>query len=105
MSGYWNSSWSGEDGGPQRLQIASNALIPKISANSQLDVISRDAIAVTMAVVGPNDELFLQRFMPGPAVVSWVEKINPVTLEVITESEKLAGGPMWPGGIAAHANG
>lgn len=105
MSGYWNSSWSGEDGGPQRLQIASNALIPKISPKSKLDVISRDAIAVTMAVVGPNDELFLQRFMPGPVVVSWVEKINPVTLEVIAESEKLAGGPMWPGGIAAHANG
>lgn len=105
MSGYWNSSWSGEDGGPKRLQIASDALIPKISATSQLDVISRDAIAVTMAVVGPNDELFLQRFMPGPAVVSWVEKIDPITLEVIAESKKLAGGPMWPGGIAAHANG
>jgi hypothetical protein len=105
MSGYWNSSWSGEDGGPKRLQIASNALIPKILSESKLDLISRETIAVTMAVVGPNDELFLQRFMPGPVVVSWVEKINSVTLEVITESEKLAGGPMWPGGIAAHANG
>ena len=105
MSEYWKSSWSGEDGGPRRLQRARNAVIPTISADSQLDVTSRDAPALTMAIVGPNDELFLQRIMPGPAAVSWVEKIDPITLEVIAQSEQLAGGPLWPGGLAAHANG
>lgn len=85
--------------------MARNAVIPTISADSQLDVTSRDAPALTMAVVGPNDELFLQRIMPGPAAVSWVEKIDPITLEVIAQSEQLAGGPLWPGGLAAHANG
>ncbi|MEY3146969.1 MAG: hypothetical protein RL688_188 [Actinomycetota bacterium] len=105
MSEYWKSSWSGEDGGPRRLQMARNAVIPTISADSQLDVTSRDAPALTMAVVGPNDELFLQRIMPGPAAISWVEKIDPITLEVTAQSEHLAGGPLWPGGLAAHANG
>jgi hypothetical protein len=105
MSEYWKSSWSGEDGGPRRLQKARNAVIPTISADSQLDVTSRDAPALTMAIVGPNDELFLQRIMPGPAAISWVEKIDPITLEFIAQSEHLAGGPLWPGGLAAHANG
>jgi len=85
--------------------MARNAVIPTISADSQLDVTSRDAPALTMAVVGPNDELFLQRIMPGPAAISWVEKIDPITLEVTAQSEHLAGGPLWPGGLAAHANG
>ena len=105
MIEYFKSSWSGEDGGPRRLQRARNAVIPTISADSQLDVTSRDAPALTMAIVGPNDELFLQRIMPGPAAISWVEKIDPITLEVIAQSEQLAGGPLWPGGLAAHANG
>jgi len=85
--------------------MARNVVIPTISADSQIDVTSRDAPALTMAVVGPNDELFLQRIMPGPAAISWVEKIDPITLEVTAQSEHLAGGPLWPGGLAAHANG
>ncbi|CAB4877199.1 MAG: hypothetical protein F2780_06780 [Actinobacteria bacterium] len=60
---------------------------------------------MTMPIVGPNDELFLQRVMPGPNSVAWVEKIDPLTLETLAQSEQLAGGPMWPGGMAAHANG
>jgi hypothetical protein len=105
MSEYWPSSWSGEDGGPKRQQIATNVSIPRISSVKQLEVVSRDALAMTMPIVGPHDELFLQRVMPGPNSVAWVEKIDPLTLETIIQSEQLAGGPMWPGGMAAHANG
>ena len=105
MSDYWNSSWSGEDGGPKRRQIATNVSIPRITNSKQLEVVSRDALAMTMPIVGPNDELFLQRVMPGLDSVAWVEKIDPLTLETIIQSEQLAGGPMWPGGMAAHANG
>lgn len=105
MSDYWKSSWPGEDGGPKRRQIASNTSIPRIFGAEHLEVVSRDALAITMAVVGPEDELFLQRVMPGPESVTWVEKIDPQTLETIAQSEQLAGGPMWPGGMAAHANG
>ena len=105
MSDYWKSSWSGEDGGPKRRQIATNVSIPRITNSKQLQVVSRDALAMTMPIVGPNDELFLQRVMPGLDSVAWVEKIDPLTLETIIQSEQLAGGPMWPGGMAAHANG
>ncbi len=105
MSEYWSSSWSGEDGGPKRQQIATNVSIPRILNAKQLEVVSRDALAMTMPIVGPNDELFLQRVMPGPNSVAWVEKIDPLTLEPLAQSEQLAGGPMWPGGMAAHANG
>ena len=105
MSDYWKSSWSGEDGGPKRRQIATNVSIPRITNSKQLEVVSRDALAMTMPIVGPNDELFLQREMPGLDSVAWVEKIDPLTLETIIQSEQLAGGPMWPGGMAAHANG
>jgi hypothetical protein len=105
MSEYWPSSWSGEDGGPKRQQIAANVSIPRILNAKQLEVVSRDALAMTMPIVGPNDELFLQRVMPGPNSVAWVEKIDPLTLEPRAQSEQLAGGPMWPGGMAAHANG
>ena len=105
MSEYWPSSWSGEDGGPKRQQIATNVSIPRISSANQLEVVSRDALAMTMPIVGPHDELFLQRVMPGLDSVAWVEKIDPLTLEPLAQSEQLAGGPMWPGGMAAHANG
>ena len=105
MSEYWPSSWSGEDGGPKRQQIAANVSIPRILNAKQLEVVSRDALAMTMPIVGPHDELFLQRVMPGLDSVTWVEKIDPMTLETLAQSEQLAGGPMWPGGMAAHANG
>lgn len=105
MSAYLNSSWPGEDGGPKRQQIASNVVIPRIRNSQQLEVVSRDALAMTMPIVGPNKELFLQRIMPGPDSVTWVEQIDAQTLEPLAQSEQLAGGPMWPGGMAAHANG
>lgn len=105
MSAYVTSSWPGEDGGPKRQQIASNVVIPRIRNSQQLEVASRDALAITMPIVGQNNELFLQRIMPGPDSVTWVEQIDPQTLEPLAQSEQLAGGPMWPGGMAAHANG
>ncbi len=37
--------------------------------------------------------------------MSWVERIDPCTLDTVARSADLAGGPTWPGGIAAHANG
>jgi hypothetical protein len=105
MSAYVTSAWPGEDGGPKRQQIANNVVIPRIRTSQQLEVVSRDALAITMPIVGPNNELFLQRIMPGPDSVTWVEQIDPRTLEPLAQSEQLAGGPMWPGGMAAHANG
>jgi len=36
---------------------------------------------------------------------SWVERINPTTLETLSRIDGLPGGPAWPGGSAAHADG
>jgi hypothetical protein len=36
---------------------------------------------------------------------SWVERVHPASLEPLACSPALAGGPIWPGGMAAHANG
>src|SRR5581483_1626524 len=35
----------------------------------------------------------------------WVEQIEPTTLEPVARSSELAGGPFWPGGMAAHGGG
>ena len=38
-------------------------------------------------------------------VEGWVERLDPETLAVAASTPRLPGGPFWPGGIAAHANG
>jgi hypothetical protein len=38
-------------------------------------------------------------------VTAWVERIDPRTLGVLERSPELSAGPVWPGGLAAHANG
>jgi hypothetical protein len=37
--------------------------------------------------------------------VSWVERVDPDTLQATARSADLPGGRTWPGGLAAHANG
>ena len=70
-----------------------------------LEVTHRLAPLVTMAVHRNLGELFLLRHSAGDGAFSLVERIDPVSLEPLASSQELAGGPVWPGGIAAHANG
>src|SRR5207237_8637591 len=70
-----------------------------------LEVRSRDAIAATMVVLREPGEFFPLRHTLGPGAIAWIERVDPVTLEPLERSEDLAGGPTWPGGMAAHANG
>jgi sugar lactone lactonase YvrE len=58
-----------------------------------------------MVVLRDPGEVFVLRHTAGPDAVSWVERVDPVTLETLARSPDLAGGPTWPGGLAAHANG
>ncbi len=58
-----------------------------------------------MIVLREPGEVFLLRHTAGPDAVSWVEQIDPVSLDPLARSVDLAGGPTWPGGVAAHANG
>jgi hypothetical protein len=64
----------------------------------------------TMTVLGAPGEVFLLTHsvlrshlgFPSSANVSL---IDPITLKTVRQSVPLAGGPMWPGGMAVHANG
>jgi hypothetical protein len=104
IAGYWPSRWPGEDGGPRRRQRPLTGEGPALD-RAHVAVCSREAIAATMVVQRDPGELFLLRHTAGPDAISWVERVDPVTLETVARSADLAGGPTWPGGMAAHANG
>jgi hypothetical protein len=101
-AGYWSSPWPAEDGGPRRLQSAAGA--PRFTPDG-ITVVSREAVAATMLALRDPGEVYALRHTAGADAVSWVERIDPVTLTTTQRSADLAGGPPWPGGIAAHANG
>ena len=58
-----------------------------------------------MVVLREPGEVYVLRHGFGDDAPCWVEQIDPVTLEVVRRSPDLAGGPMWPGGLAAHGDG
>jgi hypothetical protein len=105
MNGYWPGPWSCEDGGPERLQVPAGGVQVALGAGGPLEVTSRTAPAATMAVTRATGELFLLRHTAGEDAISFVERIDPVTLAPLGRSPDLAGGPTWPGSLAAHANG
>ena len=105
-AGYWSGPWPGEDGGPRRLGVPADASpVPAIAAGTPVDVVSRTDPLVTMVVTRDPGEVFLLRNGMGPDVTCSVERIDPDTLTTVADSGPLAGGRMWPGGLAAHANG
>jgi hypothetical protein len=58
-----------------------------------------------MVVLRDPGEVYVLRHGFGPDVECWVEQVDPVTLEVVGASPMLPAGPMWPGGLACHADG
>jgi hypothetical protein len=58
-----------------------------------------------MVVTRDRGEVYLLRHTAGDDAVSFVERIDPTTLEEQERSPDLSGGPTWPGSVAAHANG
>jgi len=105
-AGYWSGPWPGEDGGPRRIGVPADASpVPTIHAGGSVDVVSRTDPLITMVVTRDPGEVFLLRNGMGPDVTCSVERLDPDTLVALTGSGPLAGGPMWPGGLAAHANG
>ena len=105
-SGYWPSAWPAEDAGPLRQQVAAGAFAGVETADPQ--VVSRDAHGATMVVRRDLGEVFLHGHSVGgesSVQTSWVEHIDPTTLETLSRVDGLPGGSAWPGGIAAHADG
>lgn len=102
--GYWPSRWPAEDAGPARLQRPLAGTGPVFEADRVL-VRSRPAVASTMVVLRDRPEVFALGHTAGPEATCWVERIDPDTLETRARSVDLPGGPTWPGGLAAHADG
>ncbi len=114
MSGYFQSPWSCEDGGPTREQSSqfpsswwdsSNFGSEMEAGNFTIQVTSRVLPVATMVVTRDPGELYLLRHNPGDSSPCFVDKLDPVTLETIGQSGELPGGPTWPGSIGIHANG
>jgi len=105
MTAYWPGPWSCEDGGPGRLQVPRGAPTLSLGPGAALDVAWRTVPAATMAVTRAPGQLYLLRHTAGDQAISFVERIDPVTLVELARSPDLAGGPTWPGSLAAHANG
>jgi hypothetical protein len=105
VTSYRPGPWSCEDGGPDRRQTSDATGGLGVSADDGVVVTWRSAPAATMVVTGDPGDLFLLRHTGGDDAISFVERIDPVTLETLERSPDLAGGPPWPGSIAVHGNG
>jgi hypothetical protein len=95
-------TWAYEDGGPRRTQTVRGRL--DVERGQALGVTTRTAPACTMLAAG-GERLYLLRHSTGDAAISFVEELDPTTLEPRRQSPELAGGPTWPGGLGVHANG
>ena len=109
-SGYLASPWPGEDAGPQRLQAPRSGSGLAMRDGATLQCVTRNTLLSTMTVLGAPGEVYLLthsalRARFGFPTTSCVELIDPHTLKTRHRSPRLAGGPMWPGGMAIHRNG
>ncbi len=109
-TGYFNSPWPGEDGGPQRLAVPLSGDGLGLQLGETLRAVTRNTLMSTMTVLGAPGEVYLLshsalRAKIGLPTTAQVERIDPETLRPIDRSPRLRGGPMWPGGMAVHANG
>ena len=109
-TGYLDSPWPGEDAGPQRLQTPHRVPALNLKAGEQLACTTRNTLMSTMTVLGAPGEVYLLthsalRARFGLPTTACVERIDPITLQTLAQSPRLAGGPMWPGGMAIHRNG
>ena len=109
-AGYFASPWPGEDGGPERLQVSRSGAGLALRAGETLGCVTRNTLLSTMTVLGAPGEVYLLthsvvRSYLGLPTTACVERIDPQTLQTVRRSPRLAGGPMWPGGMAIHRNG
>lgn len=58
-----------------------------------------------MALLAPDDTVLVLRNSIGADGVTWVESLDPLSLEPIGRSPELPLGPFWPGGFAVLADG
>jgi hypothetical protein len=111
--------WPAEDGGPRRL-AQPHGLGGPHARSARLAAVRQAPLSV-MALLAPADaperqavpsggpwaawRLLVLRNSVGPAGRSWIEELDPFTLEVRHRSPELALGPFWPGGFGVLADG
>ena len=112
LEAYWPRPWSAEDGGPRRHGAAVGVPGLAIGPGERLAVAaSRDAFVTDMLIRREPGELFALRHdapvggAQARPVQTWVERLDPRTLEVLAASPRLPGGPYWPGGVAIDRDG
>ena len=107
----WPSPWPAEDGGPRRTAIPTGRPGLAIAPGERLVLAAhRDAFATTMVILRDAGEVYALRHSMGrhplrDPSVAWVERLDPLSLAPVSRSPTLPGGPFWPGGLAAHADG
>ncbi len=109
-SGYLDSPWPCEDGGPERRQVPLHGAPLALRTGDTLGCVTRTTLMSTMTILGAPGEVYLLthsaiRAKLGLPTSACVELIHPQTLKTVKQSPRLAGGPMWPGGMAIHRNG
>ena len=110
MLGYLDTPWPAEDGGPARLQVPSGGIGLGLRSGERLQATAVTRVMSTMTVLGAPGEVYLLthsalRGRLGLPTSCRVMLIDPITLVPRATSPRLPGGPMWPGGMAVHANG
>ena len=115
MPGYLDTPWPAEDGGPARLQVPKSVaglggIGLALRPGEHLRATAVTRVMSTMTVLGAPGEVYLLthsalRARVGLPTSCRVSLVDPVTLKPTAQSPRLPGGPMWPGGMALHANG
>lgn len=111
LAGYRaGSPWPAEDGGPTRRQspriVGDAGRGWDLAHGGTLEAsVTRAAPIAGMVVLRDPGEVYAMGCTIDVESTSWVEQIDPESLETIHRSPDLAAGPFWPGGVAAHANG
>jgi len=115
VPGYLDTPWPAEDGGPARLQVPHGVAGQRgaglgLQPGERLAATAVTRVMSTMTVLGAPGEVYLLthsaiRARVGLPTSCRVSLIDPVTLAPTAQSPRLPGGPMWPGGMAIHANG
>jgi len=109
-SGYLDTPWPAEDGGAARLQVPNGVVGLGLRPGEHLHATAVTRVMSTMTVLGAPGEVYLLthsalRARWGRPTSCRVSRIDPIRLAPTATSPRLAGGPMWPGGMAVHANG
>ncbi len=106
-SGYFPSRWPVECGGNRRQKSVSGGIFAKKGSPRVTTI--RNGRWNVMTIHRAEREIYLGGTMPafsGPPPFGWLQKIDPVSLNVLAESPELpCGEHVWCGAIAAHANG